>query len=201
MATGDIYQLVLKYRWDDSIDCSNAFYYQHAAGTASIAADFLNDAFISDVFPAIDALAPTAISFISQDIVNYRNPADYQVAPFGTQTGNRTSESTLAPSFLAIQYVSGRAEPGTRSARKRFPFLFENDFAKNMLDLSAPVATIATNLATAMSNIISNGGNTFTPVCVKRPLILGVNPGYSFVIPPRPYVLSQKLSTQDTRKS
>jgi len=200
MATGDIYRVTLNYLWNDSIQCSNVFFYRQIAGVA-FAADELNTAMALDVTESILNVAPTFCKFQLQQVVNVGNPVDFFEGDYADNTGDRTEESDPCPSFVALQFRSARAYPGTRSARKRFPFLYESDVDGNTVESALTGSAVVTALETALAARLTTGSTQFDPVVVKHPVELGVTPVVSYVIAPGSYSVMSKVSTQNTRKS
>lgn len=200
MATGSIYQITLNYLWNDTIECSNVFHYLQISGV-SFAADELNLAFATDVTESIINVAPEFIKFGLQQVVNIANPIDFFEGDYGGNEGDRTEESDPCPSFLALQFKSARAHPGTRSARKRFPFLYESDVDGNNIEAALSGSAVVTALKTALAARLTSGSTQFDPCVVAHPVILGVTPTIRYVIAPGTYSVMTKVSTQNTRKS
>lgn len=200
MATNDIYQLTIQYDWNDQVECKNVFYYQQTDANPT-GAEQLNLAFAVEIYPKVRAVAPTFIDFNLQEVVNVRLPTDYYVGNYAGAAGLRdVPDAERAPSFLALQYVSDRLQPGTRSARKRFPFLYETDINGNTVIAATSGSAPVLELGVVMSAPISNGGRTFRPVVVKRPVKLGTLPTVQYIIPNNGYKVSLKVSTQNSRK-
>lgn len=200
MAINDIYQVVLNYMWGEDIQCKNVFYYQQTDSNAS-GAQQLNNAMSSDIVTPLQLIAPPFIEFGLQETVNLRNPSDFFVGDYADNPGDRVvADTDPAPPFLAVQFVSQRAYPGTRSARKRFPFLYETDLDGRFLSTSFTGLTAVSTVATALAAVISNGGRSFRPVVVSRPTPLGTNPPVKYVIAPGTYAVSTRVSTQNSRK-
>lgn len=200
MATGSIYQITLNYTWNGSIACSNVFHYLQIAG-ASFAADELNLAFAVDVTESILNVAPAFCTFQLQQVVNIANPIDFFEGDYADNAGDRTEDSDPCPSFLALQFRSARAHPGTRSARKRFPFLYESDIDGNNVEAALTGSAVVTALETALAARLTSGSNQFDPCVVAHPIHLGSTPTIRYVIAPGTYSVVSKVSTQNTRKS
>lgn len=200
MATNDVYRVTLNYLWNAAIECSNVFYYRQIAG-AAFAADELNFAFAADVFGSIENVAPEFITFQLQQVVNVGNPIDFFEGDYADNPGDRTEVSDPCPSFLALQFRSARAYPGTRSARKRFPFLYEADIDGNSVEAALTGSVVVAALETALAARLTSGSNQFDPVVVAHPVELGVVPTVRYTIAPGSYSVQSKVSTQNTRKS
>lgn len=200
MATGSIYQITLNYKWGGVIDCSNVFHYLQISGV-SFAADELNLAFAVDVNEAILNVAPGFITFNVQQVVNIANPIDFFEGDYDSNSGDRSEDSDPCPSFLALQFKSARAHPGTRSARKRFPFLYESDVDGNNVEAALYGSVVVAALETALAARLTSGSTQFDPCVVKHPIALGVTPAISYVIAPGSYHVQTKVSTQNSRKS
>lgn len=200
MALNDIYQITLNYMWGEVVQCKNVFYYQQTDSNAS-GAEQLNTAMAIDVTEKILDVAPEFCIFQTQDVVNLRNPSDFYIGDYADNAGDRVvADTDPAPPFLAAQWVAARAFPGTRSARKRFPFLYENDLDGRFLSTSFSGLASVAALSTALAAVISYGGRTFRPVVVERPTPLGANPPVRYVIAAGSYGLSTRVSTQNSRK-
>lgn len=200
MAVGDVYQVVLNYRWNNEIDCKNVFYYIQSAGGSPSAAN-LNLAFSDGVATPLLNLAPEFCVFTTQQVTNIHTPTDYAEGDYANNAGDRTEESDPCPSFLALQYKSTRPHPGTRSARKRFPFLYESDIDGNNVEAALSGSVVALAVANALNDIISNGGKSFNPVVVHRPIILGTNPDVVYELTSQTWSVQTKVSTQNSRKT
>ncbi|HJP95820.1 MAG TPA: hypothetical protein VJ843_00455 [Candidatus Saccharimonadales bacterium] len=200
MALNDVYMITLNYTWGDVVDCKNVFYYQQTDSNAS-GAEQLNTAMAIDVTEKILDVAPEFCTFQTQEVVNLRNPADFYLGDYADNEGDRVvADTDPAPPFLAAQWVSARAFPGTRSARKRFPFLYETDLDGRFLSTSFSGLASVTALSAALAAVISYGGRTFRPVVVERPTPLGSLPTVRYVIAPGSYGLNTRVSTQNSRK-
>ena len=200
MAANDIYQLVQNYRWGDDIDCKNVYYYQQTDSNVSGASQ-LTAAWAAAVGDNLVTLAPPFITFGTVETVNLRTPTDFHVGDYNGNQGDRPQIDTdPAPPFLAVQFVSDRAYPGTRSARKRFPFLLETDLDGRFLSSSFTGLAIIGTIAAGLAATISNGGRSFRPVVVQRPTPLGVNPAVRYPIAAGSYSVSTRVSTQNSRK-
>ncbi|HEU0050153.1 MAG TPA: hypothetical protein VFQ43_21360 [Nitrososphaera sp.] len=200
MALNDIYQITLNYMWGEVIQCKNVFYYQQTDSNAS-GADQLNTAMAVQVTEKILDLAPEFCIFQTQDVVNLRNPSDFYIGDYADNAGDRVvADTDPAPPFLAVQFASARAFPGTRSARKRFPFLYETDLDGRFLSSSFSGLASVAALATALAAVISSGGRSFRPVVVQRPTPLGANPPVRYVIAAGSYAVKTRVSTQNSRK-
>jgi len=199
MASGDVYKLDLRGLWAATIPWQSRFTYQLVNAVSGVA-ERCFEGFEEDVLPELIACAPTAVTFEQIDVVCVRTPTDFYSEALGSEPGTRITDpvSQLAPSFLAVQYRSNRAGPGTRHGRKRFPFLYEADFSGN--DLASGVESDPDFLAvaTVLGQAISFASISFTPVICHGALVLGVVPTVSF--PVESYGLRTRISTQNSRK-
>lgn len=203
MAVSDIYQVRL-HQQAFGIDLYNVWYYRQTAGSTLVPlnATHLWSAFDAAVHAPLIAVQGDYVDHLDMDVTNIRLPSDYFQFVFSGVAGTRTPPVggvDPAPTFLAWTHKSARPYPGTRSARKRFAGLFEGDIDTN--DLSAAFIALGglATLSTAMGATINNSGDTFQPVVIHRPIVLGSNPVVSYV--PSTWTLDQKVSTQNSRKS
>lgn len=202
MAVNDIYKVTFKYTWTPAdgiaggaVDCTNVHFYRQSSG-ATVAALSLRVALVT-LYNNLRDVAPPFITFTGIDVVNVKTPTDYYNAVLNA-VGLRVVTTQQMPSYVALQYVSSRAQPGTRSARKRYPFLVEEDCAGNFLTGAFSTNTEVQDVKDNLGAVITNETETFQPVVVKKPITLGVNPTVSYQIPF--YGVSSKIATQNSRK-
>lgn len=207
MGLGSLYQVTLGYDWyadaalsGSPVACRNVWYYRQSAGPTVIAAPVLKTLFENTiVIPRLRDIAPQNIDFQFLEIKDpYQNP-DYVNAGLA-YTGNRVITQGVAPSFLGVSYSTQRPYPGTRSGRKRFPFLMEEDMNGNNLAGTFLALADVTGLAVDMATVLSSGGDTFIPIVAKRADTPGALPTLSYDITAA-WDIQSKIATQNTRKS
>lgn len=201
MAVGDIYQVRFFQQYAGE-DCMNVWYYRMTSGSSLAPgnATHLWSAFDNLVLAALEDLQSVEVTYVSMDTLNLRLPSDYFSFNFITRTGLREPEEGAdfpAPTWVAWSHKSARPFPGTRSARKRFAGLYETDMSINQLSGSFQALGAIGTLNSAMAADLTNTGDSFEPVVVKRPIVLGTNPPVSYVCDS--WSLVTKLSHQDSR--
>lgn len=202
MAINDLYRLTYFFE-NQGVTCLNVYHYKQLAGGATNGASNLNQAFFNTVYNPIRNALPVDVSITGIRVENLLQNSDFFENMGVNDPGLYESVSGLAPSWLAAQFVSPRPYPGTRSARKRFPFLVENDLNGNLLDVSsAPRVALWNALGVAIGNEVSNLTYLYTPVVVYD-ASEGVGPTRLWTerYAISSYALSPRIASQDSRKA
>ncbi len=173
MSVGDIYQAVLVANFS-SVEVKNVFFYEVSAEpTGPSSASELGFHLDLTVLPAIATCIISDVSMNSIDIVNLGTPSDFSdftVTP--AVLGDRSGLASNPVICWSFRY--NRKQPGQRSGWKRFAGIAEAD-----IDFDQPTAAMAIILD-AVSPVLEQtllGTNaSYTPVIVKRPIVLGIKP-------------------------
>jgi len=203
VAVGDLYRVVNKYTWfapaggGDNEECQNVYHYRQTSGSDVQAADSCLSAWLAVVADILIDVAPVHVSFTETSVVDPNDTSDYAVF-VGISPGLRAAGGAAAASpENNISMYNPRPFPGTRQARKSYPFLFRNeligkniDFEINGLDALMPT------LRGALGVTIVSGGNAFMP-CVVRESFPGT---FTHVWDTQTWFNKPWIGTQDTRR-
>lgn len=201
MAINDLFRLTYFFE-NQGVTCLNVYHYKQITGPATGASNALNQAFFNGVYNALRNAMPEEVLITGIRVENLFTPSDFYENMAVADPGLYVSVSGLAPSWLAVQYVASRPFPGTRSARKRFPFLVENDLNGNLLDVSsAPRVALWDALGTAIGSDLTYLTYGYTPVVVYNATPgVGVPPTWTERYAIGSYALSPRIASQDSRK-
>lgn len=197
MAVGQIYKVIANGFYLSKA-FSNVFYYRQLTGTASGAYDLPN-ALVSGVLDGVVDWMSPLVSYNSVSAFCVTNEADYRDYDIpGTLVGLREEDSQPAARFICAQFVSNRAGPGSRSARKRFPGMYTMDMDGEVWSVSVGVAADLVSTGVDLAAVISNGVYSYQPICVHAPVVPETAYVEKFVI--SAYNFSSTISTQNSRK-
>lgn len=203
MAIGDVYRIINSYTWAAPVDggndeeCQNVYHYAHTSGADVVAADNLLAAFLGSVANAIINLAPPHITFTGTVCYKLEDQSDF--AQFiGNAPGLRvTAVAVQSTPEQNIVLYHPRPFPGTRQARKSYPFLMRNEVNGKNIDYDInDLQTPVTALRALLGQSINSSGQQFTP-CVPLENPTGVWTARWF-----PTTWQQKtfVGSQDTRR-
>lgn len=168
MAQGDIYRVTV-FQTLLLQECLNVFFYQQS----SVGGDGndLTDAFEEDVRPSLLAVQVDDLVWSRIDTLNLNDGITFTSRAQISQTGMRLGSP--ATSFLAWGFRLARANALTRNGSKRLAGVAEEDFASNApIGAMIPILqTAATQMAATIADAVGVGA--YTPVIVKRPVIIG----------------------------
>jgi len=192
MAVNDFYKLVAQYEYLGTIQ-QNRFYYRQQSG-ADTEAEHVANAFLDDVYPAIQAVQHEDCNLIQLTSINLNNPIDFYETAVTGANGDIGGEAT-AP-FTAWYFKLLRESREFRPGRKAIGGVSESSVAAGMAILAVEPAlnTCADALAGNINPPLATG-NVYSPHLVRE--VVGVPPTEFTRITGCQYV---GVSTQNTRK-
>lgn len=203
MAINDIYRVVNSYEWiapaggGSNESCQNVYHYRQTGGSAVDAAPNLLSAFLGVVAAALGNTAPPNINFLSTTVTNLGNPADYSIYATPALGSRVVVGASWASPEANISCYNPRPFPGTRQARKSYPFLYRGELLGKNIDFTINgLDTLVNALLAALGANIGNAGNQFNPAVVRE-----TSPGvFTYVWSPDNWFVKPFIGTQDTRR-
>lgn len=160
-AVGDFMQLVLTSEFA-GVECKNIFYYR--VQTAGSATDLLNE-WTLELFPKIQAITSTSVTYISRNVYNLNDLTDFDERQFGAGTDGDVVGDAL-PSFNAWGFKLNRTDRTTRNGAKRFVGVPES--ASNLGVHDGSLSTEIASLEFELSDLVQGAGTSvFQPIIYR----------------------------------
>lgn len=176
MAINDVYEVILKGFSSESNTINVFNYRQEVADAGDDFALELASGFDNQILLEICKIQQGSQAYHTIEVFNYGDAGDYAIlvgADIVNDAGTYGSVPGL-PAGVTAGFSYRRAAFGIRSGSKRFSSIPEEGVGN--YNVSSAYAAILDTLATKLELDIVQGGNTYNPVVVYGPRILGINP-------------------------
>lgn len=166
MATvqGDILEATIECSYGDKVAAMVTHYRLAVFNVSGVLTltDWLED----NVLPLLADVLHTGAHVSRLYVKNLFDAALFQDRSYNAATYPGEVAGDYAPDFVAISMKAPRSRTDMRHGYKRVPFVSESVISGMSLNVGAVPAYVA--LASALSTVIAQNGNTYQPVTVKR---------------------------------
>lgn len=183
VALNTIYQL-RHFQQLDGQDIENIYFYRHAAGTG-VATDLALD-FEANVLPLVRALQVSQVTDVGIQAYNLGDLGDFVNLP--VVGGGTYGSVPYKPSFVAVGFSMKVNTRAVRQGSKRISGVPTEVANGDTITSSGYIAAMEA-LRLQLGTNLTGGGDTFTPIVVKRvkTLVAGTTPPkykYNLPVPP-----------------